>query len=123
MKVPLTWENGACLRILSVRLIQLYGLFCKIYPSDPVPERWPVSQKDLSYHTSSNFHNAGALCSMPQTSTYLNVIAPGQQLAPPDPFQSRACPGKSVMHVNPVRPGVGVPFYTTPDSVKAWAIA
>jgi hypothetical protein len=91
----LTWKNRACLRVLSVRLIQLYGLFCKIYLSDRVPERWPV-QKGLGYHTSSNVHNAGALCSTPQTSTYLNVIAPGQRLAFPDPFQSRACPGKSV---------------------------
>ena len=59
-----------------------------------------------------NVHNAGALCAKPQTSTYLSVIAPGQQLAFPDPFQPRACPGKSVMYVGPVRPGVGVPFYT-----------
>ena len=27
-------------------------------------------------------------------------------------LMARACPGMSVMHVNPVRPGVGVPFYT-----------
>ena len=60
-----------------------------------------------------NVHNAGALCATPQTSTYLNVIAPGQRTAYPDPLQSRACPGKSVMHVNTVRPGTGVPFYTS----------
>ena len=30
----------------------------------------------------------------------------------PGHFQSRACPGISVMHVNPVKPGTGVPFYT-----------
>ena len=40
------------------------------------------------------------------------VAGGGQRTAFPDPYQSRACPGKSVMHINPVRPGVGVPFYT-----------
>jgi hypothetical protein len=63
-------------------------------------------------HAVLNVHNARSLCSKPQTSTYLSVIAPGQRLAFPDPLQSRACPGKSVMHVGPIRPGVGVPFYT-----------
>ena len=63
-------------------------------------------------HAVLNVHDAGALCAKPQTSTYLNVIAPGQRLAFPDPFQSRACPGVSVMQVAPVKPGVGVPFYT-----------
>ena len=60
-------------------------------------------------------HNAGALCAKSQTSTYLSVIAPGQRLAFPDPFQSRACPGMSVMHVAPVRPGAGVPSAPLPD--------
>jgi hypothetical protein len=64
-------------------------------------------------HAVLNVHNAGAVCDKPQTSTYLNVIAPGQRLAFPDPYQSLACPGKSVMGVGPVRPGVGVPFYTS----------
>jgi Protein of unknown function (DUF4232) len=63
-------------------------------------------------HAVLNVHNARSLCSKPQTSTYLSVIAPGQRLAFPDPFQSRACPGISVMHVNPVKPGTGVSFYT-----------
>ena len=63
-------------------------------------------------HAVLNVHNARALCAKPQTSTYLSVIAPGQRTVFPDPFQSRACPGKSVMHVAPVRPGTGVPFYT-----------
>ncbi len=63
-------------------------------------------------HAVLNVHDAGAICSKPQTSTYLNVIAPGLRTAWPDPFQSFACPGKSVMQVNPVKPGVGVPFYT-----------
>ena len=30
-------------------------------------------------HAVLNVHNAGALCAKPQTSTYLNVIAPGQR--------------------------------------------
>jgi len=64
-------------------------------------------------HAVLNVHNAGALCARPQTSTYLSVIAPDQRLAFPDPFQSRACPGMSVMHVDPVKPGAGVPFYTS----------
>ena len=63
-------------------------------------------------HAVLNVHDAGALCSKPKTSAYLNVIAPGLRTAWPAPFQSRACPGKSVMQVNPVRPGAGVPFYT-----------
>jgi hypothetical protein len=56
--------------------------------------------------------NAGTLCAKPQTSTCLSVIAPGQRLAFPDSFQSRACPGRSVMQVAPVRPGVGLPIAT-----------
>jgi len=63
-------------------------------------------------HAVLNVHDAGAFCSKPKTSTYLDVIAPGLRTAWPDPFQSLACPGKSVMQVNPVKPGVGVPFYT-----------
>ena len=63
-------------------------------------------------HAVLTVHDAGALCAKPQTSTYLSVIAPGQRTVFPDPFQSRACPGKSVIHVAPVRPGTGVPFYT-----------
>jgi hypothetical protein len=59
----------------------------------------------VTAHAVLNVHNAGALCSKPKTSTYLSVIAPGQRLAFPDPFQSRACPGISVMHVNPARQG------------------
>jgi len=53
-----------------------------------------------------------AICIKPQTSTYLRVIAPGLKTAWPDPFTSLACPGKSVMRVDPVKNGVGVPFYT-----------
>ena len=52
-------------------------------------------------HAVLTVHDAGALCAKPQTSTYLNVIAPGQRTAFPDPYQSRACPGKSVMHISP----------------------
>jgi len=63
-------------------------------------------------HAVLSVHDAGAICSKPKTSTYLNVIAPGLRTAWPDPFQSFACPGKSVMQVNSVKPGVGVPFYT-----------
>lgn len=64
-------------------------------------------------HAVLNVRNAGALCAKPLIATSLSVIAPGQRLAFPDPYQSRACPGKSVMGVGPVRPGVGVPFYTS----------
>jgi Protein of unknown function (DUF4232) len=63
-------------------------------------------------HAVLNVTDAGAICSKPRTATYLNVIAPGLKTAWPDPFQSLACPGKSVMRVNPVKTGVGVPFYT-----------
>jgi len=63
-------------------------------------------------HAVLNVHDAGAICSTPRASTYLNVIAPGLRTAWPDPFQSSACPGKSVMQVNPVKAGVGVPFHT-----------
>ncbi len=64
-------------------------------------------------HAVLNVADAGAICSKPQISTYLNVIAPGLNTAWPDPFGSSACPGKSVMRVDPVKAGVGVPFYTT----------
>jgi hypothetical protein len=41
-------------------------------------------------HAVLNVHNAGALCSEPQTSTYLNVIAPGQR--PPSRTRSSRAP-------------------------------
>jgi hypothetical protein len=63
-------------------------------------------------HAVLNVHDAGAECTNPQPTTSLNVIAPGQTTAFPDPFQSEACPGKSVMQANPVKAGTGVPFYT-----------
>jgi Protein of unknown function (DUF4232) len=63
-------------------------------------------------HAVLNVHDAGAICAKPQTSTYLHVIAPGLRAAWPDPFQSLGCPGKSVMQVGPVKPGVGVPFHS-----------
>jgi Protein of unknown function (DUF4232) len=63
-------------------------------------------------HAVLNVHDAGAICAKPRTSTYLSVIAPGLRTAWPDPFRSLACPGKSVMQVSPVKPGVGVPFYS-----------
>ncbi len=63
-------------------------------------------------HAVLNVHDAGAICASPQPATSLNVIAPGLTTAWPDPFQSSACPGKSVMDVAPVRAGTGVPFYT-----------
>jgi hypothetical protein len=68
-------------------------------------------QPGATAHAVLNVHDAGALCK-PQKTTYLNVIAPGLKTAWPDPFASFACPGKSVMGVNPVRAGVGVPFRT-----------
>jgi len=64
-------------------------------------------------HAVLNVTDAGILCSGPRPSDSLSVIAPGLKTAWPDPFQSSACPGKSVMLVGPVRAGVGVPFYTT----------
>jgi len=64
-------------------------------------------------HAVLNVTDAGILCSQPRPSDSLSVIAPGLKTAWPDPFQSSACPGKSVMLVGPVRAGVGVPFYTT----------
>jgi hypothetical protein len=83
-----------------------------------LPARWGGTPATVTLkpgataHAVLNVTDAGILCSRPRPSDSLSVIAPGLKTAWPDPFQSTACPGKSVMLVGPVRAGVGVPFYT-----------
>ena len=84
-----------------------------------LPARWGGTPATITLkpgataHAVLNVTDAGILCSGPRPSDSLSVIAPGLKTAWPDPFQSSACAGKSVMLVGPVRAGVGVPFYTT----------
>src|SRR5260370_3678965 len=49
-------------------------------------------------HAVLTVHNAGALCSKPNTSTNLTVIAPGQRPAFPHPFRAPPRPRIPAMH-------------------------
>lgn len=63
-------------------------------------------------HFVLTYHQAGANCLHPVRGAVLRVFPPGQvhsqlvQLALPQ------CPGKSIMSVDAVHPGVGIPFFS-----------
>ena len=84
-----------------------------------LPATWVGTPATITLKPGATAHarltvtDAGAICTNPQPTTYLSVIAPGLTTSWPDPYQSSACPGKSVMQVSPVETGVGVPFYTS----------
>jgi Domain of unknown function (DUF4232) len=56
--------------------------------------------------------DAGAICSAPVSADAVSVYPPGQRAAKQFEFQFQACPSASVLSVEPVRAGVGIPGYT-----------
>ena len=56
--------------------------------------------------------DAGILCAHPVKAEVLRVFPPGQFRAQRVPFPSEGCPGKSVMHVDAMHPGAGIPGFS-----------
>ncbi len=56
--------------------------------------------------------NASLKCSHPVQATELRVFPPGQFAAQAVPLATRACPGKSVLAVDSVHSGAGIPGFT-----------
>jgi hypothetical protein len=55
----------------------------------------------------------GALCSTKVNAAALNVFPPGERRAEQVPFSFGACAHRGVLMIEPVRPGVGIPGFTT----------
>jgi hypothetical protein len=55
----------------------------------------------------------GALCSKPVDALGLKVYPPGQTVAQTLQFPLQVCASRSVLATGPIRPGVGIPGYTT----------
>lgn len=56
--------------------------------------------------------DAGIVCAHPVNATVLRVFPPGQTHAQILGFPSQGCPGKSVLSVDSVHPGTGIPGFT-----------
>lgn len=56
--------------------------------------------------------DAGAICAHPVKASALKVFGPGQFSAQIIGFASEGCPGRSVLSVDSVHPGTGIPGYT-----------
>jgi hypothetical protein len=56
---------------------------------------------------------AGFVCAHPVKAALLRVFPPGQTHAELVGFASQGCPGKSVLHVDALHPGAGVPGFST----------
>jgi len=56
--------------------------------------------------------DAGAVCAHPQNASGLKIYAPGQTAWEFIGLATQGCPGKSVLHVDSVHPGAGIPGYT-----------
>jgi hypothetical protein len=56
--------------------------------------------------------DAGAVCLHPQNASVLKIYAPEQTASEILGFPSQGCPGKSVLHVDSIHAGTGVPGYT-----------
>jgi hypothetical protein len=57
--------------------------------------------------------DASLVCSHPVKATDLRVFPPGQFHSQNVPLATLACPGKSVLQVDSVHPGTGIPGFTT----------
>jgi hypothetical protein len=64
-------------------------------------------------HAQLGVHDYGALCKRGVAATGLKVYPPGETRSWSLGFPLRVCASRSVLVVGPVRPGVGVPGYTT----------
>ncbi len=56
---------------------------------------------------------AGLICTHPQNASVLQVYAPNQRAFTLLGLASQGCPGVSVLHVDSIHPGTGIPAYTT----------
>jgi hypothetical protein len=56
----------------------------------------------------------GAVCSTKVNAVGLNVFAPGERQSESVPFSFGACAHRGVLQVGPIKPGVGIPGFTTP---------
>lgn len=56
--------------------------------------------------------DAGAVCAHPKNAVALRIYAPGQTASKVLGFDSQGCPGTSVLHVDSIHPGTGIPGYT-----------
>jgi len=74
----------------------------------------PVTlQPGATSHVILGVVDTGAVCANPITAASLRVYPPGQTHAQHVELSVRVCPSRSTMNVSPVRPGTGIPFYTT----------
>jgi Protein of unknown function (DUF4232) len=72
-----------------------------------------VLSPDQTAHVVLRIAVAGAICEHPQNATVLKVYAPNQRAATYLGLASQGCPGVSVLHVDSIHPGAGIPVYTT----------
>ena len=77
------------------------------------PHRSVILRPGATAHAILRISDWGALCSHEVIADGLKVFAPGQTLAEPISFSFGACAHRGVLSVGPVRPGVGIPGYTT----------
>ena len=56
---------------------------------------------------------AGFICAHPVKAALLRVFPPGQTHAQLVPFSSGGCRGKSVLHVDALHPGAGIPGFSS----------
>lgn len=56
--------------------------------------------------------NASVVCNHPVKATQIRVFPPGQFRAQSVPLSSLGCPGKSVLRIDSVHPGAGIPFFS-----------
>lgn len=63
-------------------------------------------------HFVLTYHQAGAACLHPVNGAVLRVFPPGQFHSQLVELALQQCPGKSIMSVDAVHPGTGIPFFS-----------
>lgn len=63
-------------------------------------------------HFVLTYHQAGAICLHPVAGAVLRVFPPGQVRSQLVDLALQQCPGKSIMSVDAVHPGTGIPFFS-----------
>jgi len=63
-------------------------------------------------HFVLTYHEAGAACLHPRGGSVLRVFPPGQASSLLVGLALDQCTGKSIMSVDAVHPGAGIPFYS-----------
>ena len=85
------------------------GLKSRDYPS--VPVKTVRLNPGQTAHVVLIVTDAGVYC-RPVRTNGLSVRPPGSTRAARFQFRGGACRGKSTLRVDPINPGVGIPFYT-----------